>query len=43
MKSNEDKCHLLVANHQEEVSVELGDENIAGSTSVDVLRIKITT
>ena len=41
MKSNEDKCHLLVVNHQEEVSVELGDENIAGSTSVDVLGVKI--
>ena len=28
MKSNEDKCHLLVVNHQE--GVKLGDENIAG-------------
>ena len=41
MKSNEDKCHLMVVNHQEEVSVKLGDENIAGSTSVDVLGVKI--
>ena len=28
-------------NHQEEVSVKLGDENISGSTSVDVLGVKI--
>ena len=41
MKSNEDKCHLLVVNHQEEVSVKLGNENIAGSTSVNVLGVKI--
>ena len=34
MKSNEDKCHLLVANRQEEISVKFGDENIAGSPSV---------
>ena len=41
MKSNEDKCHLVVANHQEEVSVKLGNENIAGSTYVDLLGVKI--
>ena len=35
------KCHLLVVNHQEEVSVKWGDETIAGSTSVDVLGVKI--
>ena len=40
-KSNEDKCHLLVINHQEDVHVKLGNENIEGSLSVDLLGIKI--
>ena len=43
MKSNEDKCHLLVVHRPEEVSVKLGDDNIAWSTSVDVLGVKIDT
>ena len=30
MKSNEDKCHLLFVNQQENVPVKLGDETIAG-------------
>ena len=41
MKSNEDKCHLLVINHQEDVHVKLGNEKIEGSSSVDLLGIKI--
>ena len=41
MKSNEDKCRLLVINHQEDVHVNLGNENIEGSSSVDLLGIKI--
>ena len=30
MKSNEDKCHLLIINHQDENCVQLGNENIVG-------------
>ena len=41
MKSNEDKCHLLIINHQDENCVQLGNENIVGSSSVDLLGIKI--
>ena len=41
MKSNEDKCHLLFVNQQENVSIKLGDETIAGSTTVDLLGVKI--
>ena len=41
MKSNEDKCYLLFVNQQENVSVKLGDETIAGSTTVDLLGVKI--
>ena len=40
MKPNEDKCHLLVIN-QENVSVNIGNENITCSSSVDLLGIKI--
>ena len=40
MKPNEDKCHLLVIN-QENVSVNLGNENIPCSSTVDLLGIKI--
>ena len=40
MKSNVDKCHLIVVNN-DEVSVNLADETINGSTSVDLLGIKI--
>ena len=35
------KCHLLVINHQEDVHVKLGNEQIEGSSSVDLLGIKI--
>ena len=41
MKSNEDKCHLLIINHQDENCVQLGNENIVGSSFVDLLGIKI--
>ena len=41
MKSNDDKCHLLVVNHEEELSVKLGDELIDSSPSVDLLGVKI--
>ena len=41
MKSNEDKCHLLIIKHQDENCVQLGKENIVGSSSVDLLGIKI--
>ena len=40
MKPNEDKCHLLVIN-QENISVNVGKENISCSSSVDLLGIKI--
>ena len=40
MKPNEDKCHLLVINH-ENVSVNLGTENITCSSSVNLLGIQI--
>ena len=40
MKPNEDKCHLLVINH-ENVSVNLGTENIICSSSVNLLGIQI--
>ena len=41
MKSNEDKCHLLVVNHQDEVMVKLRNGNIIGSSCVDLLGVKI--
>ena len=41
MKSNEDKCHLHVINHQEDVHVKLGNENVVVSSPVDLLGIKI--
>ena len=40
MKSNEDKCHLIVPNNTE-VSVTLGNENILASSSVELLGVKI--
>ena len=40
MKLNEGKCHVLVLNH-ENVSVNLGSENISCSSSVDLLGIQI--
>ena len=40
MKSNDDKCHLIVANH-DKVSVRLGGETIKGSNSVELLGVTI--
>ena len=40
MKSNEDKCHLLIAN-QDNISVTLGNEVVEVSNTVDLLGITI--
>ena len=40
MKSNDDKCHLIVANHNN-LSVNLGNEIIKGSSSVELLGVTI--
>ena len=40
MKSNDNKCHLLIAN-QENVSVALGHEIIEATNSVELLGVKI--
>ena len=40
MKSNVDKCHLIVVNNND-VSVNLGNETINGSTTVDLLGVRI--
>ena len=40
MKSNDDKCHLIVAN-QENVSITLGQETIEAADSVVLLGINI--
>ena len=40
MKSNNDKCHLLVLNHEDNL-VKNGDEEIIGSTSIKLLGITI--
>ena len=40
MKSNDDKCHLIVCN-QDYVSITLGKETIKNSNSVELLGIKI--
>ena len=40
MKSNDDKCHLIVCN-QEKVSVTLGNETIKNSSSVELLGVNI--
>ena len=40
MKSNDDKCHLIIAN-QENVSVTLGKEIIEATNSVELLGVKI--
>ena len=42
MKSNDDRCHLIVCNH-DNVSVTLGNETIEESNSVELLGIKIDT
>ena len=38
---NADKCHLLVTNHNEDVSITIDDEVIKGSKTVKLLGIKI--
>ena len=40
MKSNDDKCHLIVAN-QENISIALGNQCIEAEDSVELLGIKI--
>ena len=40
MKSNDDKCHLIIAN-EEKVSITLGQETIESSDSVVLLGINI--
>ena len=40
MKSNKDKCHLLVSN-QNDISLELDNETILSSNSVKLLGITI--
>ena len=40
MKSNNDKCHLLVLNHEGD-SIKIGDQQIAGCTSIKLLGITI--
>ena len=42
MKSNDDKCHLIVCN-QKYVSITLGRENIEESSSVELLGVNIDT
>ena len=41
MKLREDKCHLLISNHDEDVSAIMGKELIKGKTSVKLLGITI--
>ena len=40
MKSNNDKCHLLVINHEDDL-IKIGNEEITGSTSVKLLGVTI--
>ena len=40
MKSNNDKCHLLVLNHEGD-SIKIGDQQIAGCTSIKLIGITI--
>ena len=40
MKSNNDKCHLLVLNHEDNL-IKIGDEEIIGSASIKLLGITI--
>ena len=40
-KANDDKCHLLVMNHSDEISLLVGKEPIKGSKSVKLLGITI--
>ena len=39
MKSNDDKCHLIIAN-QDNISITLGNECIEAEDSVELLGIK---
>ena len=41
LKLNADKCKLLVAKHEDEVSITLGKEVIKGNKTVKLLGIKI--
>ena len=40
MKSSNDKCHLLVLNHEDNL-IKIGDEEIIGSSSIKLLGITI--
>ena len=40
MKSNNDKCHLLVLNHEDNL-IKIGDDEIIGSTSIKLIGITI--
>ena len=40
MKSNDDKCHLIVVNNDNAV-LKLGNENLAACKSVELLGVKI--
>ena len=40
MKSNNDKCHLLVLNHEDNL-IKIGNEEIIGSASIELLGITI--
>ena len=40
MKSNNDKCHLIILNNENNI-IKIGDEEISGSTSVKLLGITI--
>ena len=40
-KMNADKCHLLVAKHDEDVTIKVNNENIKGEKTVTLLGIKI--
>ena len=40
MKSNDDKCHLIIANHDNQ-SINIGSETIVASEAVELLGIKI--
>ena len=41
MKPNADKCHLLVANQKDMITVKLGLEEISNDQLVELLGIKI--
>ena len=41
MQPNADKCHLIVINPKEDISVKLGNELVSNSHSVDLLGIKV--